>query len=282
MRFKSVMFIWILFLALLSYEYYGLNFNESLSLLKKLQAMGYLPARYQINKEPGRQLSLFLGWTGLGLMIMMNVYSLRKRLSWLSHSGKLTSWLNFHILCGLIGPTFILFHCNFKVRGVVGISFWSMVISFSSGLIGRYFYIQMLQAKKEFEKEAEQRLAKIGRMLARINVPFTQQDQELYSKKALQLAGAPLTDTPYNPLKALVYSMAGDIRMAFTEPEIGPQWPTATKFILKDYAVNKRRSALLAPFQRLMGYWHAFHFPFAIFMYVAAIIHVTAALMFGV
>jgi hypothetical protein len=276
------MFIWILFLALLSYEYYGLNFNESLSLLKKLQAMGYLPARYQINKEPGRQLSLFLGWTGLGLMIMMNVYSLRKRLSWLSHSGKLTSWLNFHILCGLIGPTFILFHCNFKVRGVVGISFWSMVISFSSGLIGRYFYIQMLQAKKEFEKEAEQRLAKIGRMLARINVPFTQQDQELYSKKALQLAGAPLTDTPYNPLKALVYSMAGDIRMAFTEPEIGPQWPTATKFILKDYAVNKRRSALLAPFQRLMGYWHAFHFPFAIFMYVAAIIHVTAALMFGV
>ncbi|MGZ3742584.1 MAG: hypothetical protein ACXVBQ_01895 [Pseudobdellovibrionaceae bacterium] len=282
MQFKNVMLIWILFLALLGYEYYGLNFNESLSILKKLQAMGYIPSRYQITKEPGRQLSLFLGWAGLGLMIIMNVYSLRKRVTWLSRSGKLASWLNFHILCGLIGPTFILFHCNFKVRGIVGISFWSMVISFSSGLIGRYFYIQMLQVKKEFEKEADQRLAKIGRVLERINIPFTAQDQELYSKKALQLAGAPLNDIPFNPVKALIYSIIGDIRMSFKEPETGPQWPTVTKHILKDYAINKRRSSLLAPFQRLMGYWHAFHFPFAIFMYIAAVIHVTAALLFGV
>jgi hypothetical protein len=282
MRFKDVVFIWIIFLAFLSYEYYGLNFNESLSVLKKLQALGYISPAYQINKEPGRQLSLFLGWAGLGLMIIMNVYSLRKRLSWLSQSGKLTSWLNFHILCGLVGPTFIIFHCNFKVRGIVGISFWSMVISFSSGLIGRYFYVQMLQAKKEFEGEAEKRLAKIGRMLERMKLPFTPEDKELYSMKALKLVGAPLDEIPYNPLKALAYSMIGDIRMIFTEPEIGPQWPSATKVVLKDYAINKRRSALLAPFQRLMGYWHAFHFPFAVFMYVAAVIHVTAALLFGV
>jgi hypothetical protein len=282
MRFKDAILIWILFLAFLSYEYYGLNFNESLSILKKLQAMGYIPLRYQINKDPGRQLSLFLGWAGLGLMVIMNVYSLRKRLSWLSQTGKLTSWLNFHIFCGLIGPTFILFHCNFKVRGIVGISFWSMVISFSSGLIGRYFYVQMLQAKKEFEKTAEERLAKIGRILERIKVPFTPEDQECYSKKALQLAGAPLDENPYNTFKALTYTLIGDLRMMFSDPETGPQWPSATKYILKDYAINKRRSALLAPFQRLMGYWHAFHFPFAIFMYIAAVIHVTAALLFGV
>lgn len=282
MRFKDVIFIWLLFLAFLSYEYYGLNFNESLSVLKKLQGMGYIPMKYQINKEPGRQLSLFLGWSGLGLMIIMNAYSLRKRMSWLSGAGKLNSWLNFHILCGLVGPTFILFHCNFKVRGLVGISFWSMVISFSSGLIGRYFYVQMLQARKEFETDAEKRLAKISRMLERMQLPFTAEDKERYTKKALLLAGAPLDGVPFNPLKALTYSIMGDLRMKFTELEIGPQWPPATQLVLKDYALNKRRSALLTPFQRLMGYWHAFHFPFAIFMYIAAVIHVTAALLFGV
>ncbi len=282
MRFKDIIMLWILVLIFLSYEYYGLNFNESLSILKKLQAEGYIPKSYQITKDPGRQLSLFLGWTGLSLMVIMNVYSLRKRVSWLSNAGKITAWLNFHIFCGLIGPTFILFHCNFKVRGIVGISFWSMVVSFTSGLVGRYFYVQMLQAKKEFDEESEKRIAKISRVLERLKIPFTPEDKEIYTQKALQLVGAPLNDKPFNPLKALTYSMIGDIRMAFSSPETHPKWPPATKLILKDYALNKRRSALLIPFQRLMGYWHAFHFPFAIFMYVAAIIHVTAALLFGV
>lgn len=282
MRFKDAVLIWLVFLAFFSFEYYALNFNESLSVIKKAQMAGYIPAKYTINKEPGRPLSLFLGWTGLGLMILMNVYSLRKRASWLANTGKLNSWLNFHILCGLIGPTFILFHCNFKVRGIVGISFWSMMISFSSGLIGRYFYIQMLQAKKELENNAEKRLAKIARILERMKITSPPEEQERFAKSALQLVGAPSDGKPYNPLKALTYSLMGDFRLMFREPATGAGWPPATRWILKDYALNKRRSALLAPFQRLMGYWHAFHFPFAIFMYVAAVIHVTAALLFGV
>lgn len=282
MRFKDAVLIWLVFLAFFSFEYYALNFNESLSVIKKAQAAGYIPAKYTINKEPGRPLSLFLGWTGLGLMVLMNVYSLRKRASWLANTGKLNSWLNFHILCGLIGPTFILFHCNFKVRGIVGISFWSMMVSFSSGLIGRYFYIQMLQAKKELEETAEKRLAKIARLLERMKITSAPEEQALYAKSALQLVGAPLDGQPYNPIKALAYSLIGDLRLIFREPSTGTGWPVATKWILKEYALNMRRSALLAPFQRLMGYWHAFHFPFAIFMYVAAVIHVTAALLFGV
>jgi cytochrome b561 len=44
----------------------------------------------------------------------------------------------------------------------------------------------------------------------------------------------------------------------------------------------KRRIAFLEPFRRMLGYWHSFHLPFAFFMYVAAVIHIAAALMFGI
>ena len=123
---RFFLYLWLLLAIALSFEYWALNFHPSLSLL-------------HLSPEPGRPLSLWLGWVGLGLMVIMNVYSLRKRISGLGGWGRLSSWLNFHVFCGLVGPTLILFHCNFKVRGLVAISFWSMITSFSSGIIGRYF-----------------------------------------------------------------------------------------------------------------------------------------------
>jgi hypothetical protein len=39
---------------------------------------------------------------------------------------------------------------------------------------------------------------------------------------------------------------------------------------------------LLEPFRKMLGYWHSFHLPFALFMYIAAIIHIISALTFGI
>lgn len=282
MKMKIYNSIWLLALIFLSYEYFALNFNPHLSLLLSLQQKGILRDSLKISTDPGRPLSLWLGWLGLGFMILMNLYSMRKRIGAFQKYGKLSSWLNFHVFCGLIGPTFILFHCNFKVRGIVGISFWSMVVSFSSGIIGRYFYVQMLRAKVDLINEAEKIMSKLKNQLEKNQIAFDQAIMDQYVNQTMKFVGVPEDVSSLNPIKALVSSMAGDLRRMISEPAVPTHWPPYTKKVLTEIAVQKRRALFLESFQSLMGYWHTFHFPFAVFMYVAAVIHVAAALVFGI
>src|SRR5438094_505158 len=51
----------------------------------------------------GDRYSFELGWAGLGSMVLMHVYSLRRRVRAMAGMGKLRSWLRFHIFLGLQG-----------------------------------------------------------------------------------------------------------------------------------------------------------------------------------
>ncbi len=279
---KKYLNVFIVASILVSFEYYCLNFKPSLSILLFLQAKGYIQQTVKISADPGRVVSLWLGWIGLGAMIIMNVYSMRKRFAFMHGWGKLSNWLNFHVFCGLLGPMFILFHCNFKVHGLVAISFWSMVVSFSSGIIGRYFYVQLLKARVDLENEATQKLSRLDIAFQKNNIIVTDDEKRTYTNKALVFAGLPSEFENINPLTALASSMAGDFRRAFSQPDVPSAWPDISKYILSDYAVSQRRALLLESFQRLMGHWHTFHFPFAVFMYLVAIIHVATALILGI
>lgn len=282
MKMKVYGCIWALTFCFFAFEYYVLNFSPQLSVFLFLQHQGFIRESLKISAEPGRPLSLWLGYLGFGFMIIMNLYSVRKRIKAFQNLGKISSWLNFHVFCGLIGPTFILFHCNFKVRGIVGISFWSMVVSFSSGIIGRYFYVQMLKAKVEFENEADKILGRLKTNLEKRNIQFDEPMLESSVSSALRFVGVPQEIETLNPVMAFAYSTIGDIRRAFAEPDVPKHWPSYTKMALIEIAVQKRRALFLESFQRLMGYWHTFHFPFAVFMYIAAVIHVIAYVVLGI
>ena len=197
--------------------------------------------------------------------------------------GKLSDWLNFHIFCCLLGPSLILFHCNFKVRGIVVISFWSMVVSFTSGIIGRYLYVQLALNKNNFESESERYEQQLSKILNSKQIVTS--DEELNKIKHLALGFVGLPDgisIELNPIHSLVNAIRGDIRQYFKQPKHPKNWLLAAEFILIQYALNKRRAVFLAPFRKLMGYWHSFHFPFAVFMYIVAAVHVAAALVLGV
>lgn len=273
--------VWLTSSLLLAFEYFSINYHPSTSVLLAMKHMGWLDESFLVTTYPGRPISLWLGWIGLGLMVAMNVYSLRKRMSWMRHLSRLSDWLNFHIFCGLLGPTFILFHCDFKVRGVVAISFWSMIVSFSSGVIGRYFLVQLLTQKRELDSAAEKVLGKFETLLARHKIVIKPEERERYMESAMRLVGAPQAGSS-NALSAMFGAIAGDLRMFVATVPIAPGWPPKSANYLLAYAVAKRKAATIKPFQSLVGYWHAFHFPFAIFMYVAAVIHVIAALVFGI
>ena len=277
---KNYMRIWALLTLALSFEFWALNGHREFSFLVKLQDLQILDSSRQFSTAPGRTISLWLGWVGFGLMVLMNVYSMRKRIEFLTGKGKLSSWLNFHIFCGLLGPTLIFFHCGLKVRGMVGISFWSMVISLSSGIVGRYFFNQLSTKKNDFELKAQAAIEKLEAVFKRKSFEFDEAQKEKVLNLSLQHAGGFPGAIDINPFSAFVSSLSGDFRYVFREMPMPKNWPRSARVALSNYAMSKRKAQFIVPFETLMGYWHTFHFPFAVFMYVAAVIHIVSSLIF--
>lgn len=123
----------------------------------KYDLFNFIPSLKDLNRStvPGRPISLYLGYAGITLMCMMNIYSMRKRFSFMAKWGNKERYLDFHIFCGLLGPVLIIFHANFKVGGLVAISFWSMIISASSGIIGKVIYSQILNKRSSLINKAD-------------------------------------------------------------------------------------------------------------------------------
>ena len=201
----------------------------------------------------------------------------RKRFNFFSKLGKLSSWLEFHIFCGILGPIFIVFHSNFKVKGLVAISFWSMVIASTSGIFGRYFYIQTLKKKDELKRNID--FLK-NEFMKRNHEKFSPEKFEEIFQHAFESAGS--GQKSMNPLRVLYSSLKSDIYLMFNNP--GKPYGINKKEgkVLKQIGIENRRVSILAPFNLLLGYWHSFHLPFAFFMYIVAVVHIVAALLFAV
>jgi hypothetical protein len=235
--------------------------------------------KYKLNLDPtpGYPLSYRLGWMGFITMCITNFYILRKRFGFMKTFGKLPGWLDFHIFCGMLGPIFIIFHTNFKVNGLVAISFWSMIISASSGVFGRYFYMQTLSKKVDLVAKAE-----------RIKKEFIEAFKDQFEAAkfdemfvyANTIAG--VKQDKNHPVRVFLYSVYSDIKLSFINPGAGYGLSKEDGKKLARYGVTNRRALMLEPFNLLLGYWHSFHLPFAFFMYIVAIIHIATALLLGV
>ena len=94
-----------------------------------------------------------IGIIGFTLMLMTEIlYSLRKRTrsaSW----GKMSSWLQFHIFTGLVGPYMVLLHTSWKFNGLAGVTTLFTLIIVVSGFIGRYIYTRIPRTMDGIELE---------------------------------------------------------------------------------------------------------------------------------
>jgi hypothetical protein len=282
MSLKHYVYLWFSLTAYLAFEHWALNYNHALSLVFYLQNRGAILQRVNLSTDAGRPLSYALGCLGIGLILMTNLYVLRRRMALLKKVGSVQGWLNFHIFCGMFGPSCIIFHSDFKVRGLVGISFWSMMIVAVSGIIGRYIYVQIIRQEQTNSKATQKWERKLDQYRDRSANPVSERAFTKIKQQSLRFVGVPRNPEKASLFVILVGSIIGDIRLIFSEPLAWPQFPDSSRYALSNYALAMRKSILIGPFQTMFGYWHSFHLPFAFFMYVAAVIHIAAALMFGI
>ncbi len=81
----------------------------------------------------------------IGFLLMLateTLYSLRKR-SRLARWGSMSSWLQFHIFTGIVGPFMVLLHTSWKFNGLAGVTTLLTGVIVLSGFIGRYIYTRI-------------------------------------------------------------------------------------------------------------------------------------------
>jgi hypothetical protein len=167
---------------------------------------------------------------------------------------------------------------------LVSISFWSMVVSFLSGVIGRYFYMQLLQGKGQLKKTIDSYESIFDRYMKGSGKRITEQHMLAAKANAFAMAGGVQGDE----LKSmgiwtfLSRSIAGELRMQASLPQVPWQEQRQFRMQLRDWALMRRRLISMHYYQLLFGYWRSFHTPFAIWMYVVAVIHIISSLIFRV
>ncbi len=95
-----------------------------------------------------------MGIVGFIFMLMTEtLYSLRKRsrsVKW----GRMSTWLQFHIFTGIVGPYMVLLHTSWKFNGIAGATTLLTVIIVFSGFIGRYIFTRIPRTMDGLELES--------------------------------------------------------------------------------------------------------------------------------
>ncbi len=229
-----------------------------------------------------------LGVVGSAFMIFMLSYSLRKRAKFLRNRGILNRWLDIHIFFGIAGPLLVVLHTSFKVQGLVAVSFWSMVAVATSGIFGRYLYLQIprnIQGDEIGIKELEEDR---GRFALELKRDYGLSDEIIARLEKRDSYGF---DEKSGAAKVLFTIVKDDMLRPFKfrhrQTEIAELKEVPREVRRNVIRIARRRSLLtrkillLNQVQQLFHYWHVLHKPFAIIMYTVMIVHVGVAIWTG-
>lgn len=231
--------------------------------------------------RPAGRIGHGLGIVGSAMVLLLLLYSLRKRWKPLARAGPLRYWLRYHIFLGVAGPVLITLHTSFKVDGLVAVSYWSMAAVALSGVFGRYLYQQIPRnvlgealAPEAVEQRNETILVDLaGRWGA------DQKALDALDRLALgALEGRPV------PAALLVLPAVNLIlarRLQKWSRAHGMPADGEPRDLARQWVLAARRLHVFHLVRDLFHWWHVFHKPFAIIMILVMFVHVAVAVALG-
>jgi hypothetical protein len=254
-------------------------------------------AKHALLKPSGR-IGIKLGMLGVVMFLVIFLYPLRKRWTWLGRQGNSRHWLDFHVLLGLSAPFVIALHSSFKFHGFAGIAFWIMLGVSISGIVGRYLYSQIPHRVNSAEfsrKELQDLQDKMMQQLAGQNLL-----RESDVRTALRLPSQQRVDQLPIPA-ALIYMLLFDLLRPFRIAHLrngallgsehitslGGLLPTRHRELERAIVVAREEAALskrilfLSRTQQVFHLWHVVHKPFSYTFAVLVLIHIGVVLMMG-
>ncbi|RMI00125.1 MAG: hypothetical protein D6681_11445 [Calditrichaeota bacterium] len=274
-------------LYLVSFALYGYFLIDGLPYyLTALQERPYHP-QYE-DLHPGGFRGQGFGVIGAAMMCFMLLYTLRKRSRRMRNWGKLKHWLDIHIYFGIMGPLFIILHASFKVHGLVAVGFWSMIAVALSGVVGRFLYRQiprtddgrqlqlrqLMAADERYSRQLQETLVLTPVELAWLD-DFIEREARKNGGLMAWLWEAALEGVR-RPLQLRRLRRLFKRELYLTEPHLHRVVHLAWRQIHL-----RRRMQRLDKIIRWFNYWHIFHKPFAIVLYVIMVIHIGVAIWLG-
>ena len=254
-------------------------------------------AKHALLKPSGR-IGIKLGMLGVGMFLVIFLYPLRKRWTWLGRQGMSRHWLDFHVLLGLSAPFVIALHSSFKFHGFAGIAFWIMLGVSISGIVGRYLYSQIphrVNAAEFSRKELQDLQDTMMQQLAEQKLL-----RESDVRSALRLPSQQRVDQLPIPA-ALIYMLLLDLLRPFRIAHLrngallggehltslGGLLPTRHRELERAIVVAREEAALskrilfLSRTHQVFHLWHVVHKPFSYTFAVLVLIHIGVVLMMG-
>jgi hypothetical protein len=243
---------------------------------------------------PQRGLGYWLGITGGSMMLLLLVYSARKRYSWLRWMGGIPEWFQFHMTLGVVGPLLILFHSNFHLGATnSNVALICMLVVAGSGVIGRYIYTR-LHAQMDGHVDTLEQLKTIGERL-RSQTTSIQFLPGLL--EAIDEIERRLILPPRNPFGRFLHLFTGGMRSAIARWKARREIIRAVQYARRQdrvIAANAQRIAQVAYryadrrfeagrraheyqlYARIFSLWHVLHIPLFFMLLIAGIVHVVA------
>ncbi len=270
----GVAFLFALVVGAVAWPYYALPLSE--------RPASPLHAAF----KPGGLWGHGLGILGSTMILLLLTYSLRKREMLGIRWGAMSTWLDVHIFFGVVGPLLITLHTAMKLHGLVSVSWFSMMVVMTSGVFGRYVYMQIPRDTRGHRlamREARERLERIRESL-RGDLP----EDLLDEVRAMERGD----ESDVAALRAIVESLVADVRLRLAlfrlrrriRERLGkvPDYRLrAIVRLVREERVLQRRIATVDAMTSALHYWHLFHKPFAWIMIAVMFVHVAVVVSFG-
>jgi hypothetical protein len=215
-----------------------------------------------------------MGILGFLLMVITEtLYPLRKRMQ-NARWGRMSSWLEFHIFTGLVGPYLVLLHTSWQFNGLAGVLSLLTLMIVLSGFVGRYIYTAVPRTPDGVELS-----------LAEMNAQIRQLEDLLAEKRSLP---RPTADAPASLAGAVVGRLGwglpnGPSARRFRRPAnpLAAAQAAELKSLLRQRDQLKRQVGSLASARRMLSIWHAIHIPLGLTLFAMAIVHIVGAVYYA-
>jgi len=231
-----------------------------------------------------------LGIIGFVMMLMTEtLYSIRKRQR-TARWGRMSTWLEFHIFTGIVGPFMVLLHSSWKFHGLAGIVTLMTLAVVASGFVGRYIYTSIPRTLDGVELEASQIRGQIQSIEIELGNHL---DVSFNSSQNTRPITPAKSAAPGNLLISTSEGMGvADGRSAAELGSRTPLWGISSQpadlsrddqfdQLVKRHAALNRQLTTLATARRLMALWHTIHIPLGLALFTAAFIHIAAAFYYA-
>ena len=258
----------------------------SLAALSTLGVIWGWSTREELYFTPQSGLGYFLGIFGTVLMVLLLLYSLRKRLRRMRSWGPIRHWFGIHMILGVLGPVAILFHANFRLGSVNStVALACVLLVSSSGVVGRFIYPKIhyglygsRASLRELKRRAELSRGAVGSIIdaspALASKLASVESFALTEKRSVLgsvwrfISMPPRIRATRRRCRKLLRSSVPAARAREAERTVAT------------YLDGLRRVAEFDTYERLFSLWHAFHLPLCVMLFLAAAVHVVAVHMY--